>query len=165
MQGDWQLCRTRGCLRPWADWEAEVTALEVRNQTLSALEQEVQESLARHPELQAALAGLDSTRVLPGAVTRRVREDNEVMGRTARNGFATSIQVMVLQRVDVLLGSLSSSAQISRSGRCGRGQGENLLELTEPMANVSLLITRETSRGYAPWPSAHAPGGARLVSV
>jgi hypothetical protein len=43
---------------------------------------------------------LEGARALSGTVTRAVREDNEVMARAARKGFATQIQILYLERVE-----------------------------------------------------------------
>ena len=95
-----------------AEWQGLATDLQQRSDEVIVLEREVLTALARHPELQAALAGgftettgefrsfsTDPPR-LSGAVARRVREDNEVMSRAARKGFYSRIQVDFLEDLE-----------------------------------------------------------------
>jgi hypothetical protein len=95
-----------------AEWQGLVADLEERNAEIIVLEREVLSAMARHPELQAALAGgftessgefrsfaAEMPR-LSGAVARRVREDNEVMSRAARKGFYSRIQVDFLEDLE-----------------------------------------------------------------
>jgi hypothetical protein len=83
-----------------AEWEAAASGLAERNEIVSALMQQVQEALARHPDLQPVLAQSERSETLPGIVSRAVREDNEVMARAARKGFATRIQILYLESVE-----------------------------------------------------------------
>lgn len=95
-----------------AEWQGLVADLEQRTAEVIVLEREVLGSLARHPELQAALAGgftessgefrsfAAEVPRLSGDVARRIREDNEVMSRAARKGFYSRIQVDFLEDLE-----------------------------------------------------------------
>jgi hypothetical protein len=99
-----------GLLSALAVWRGLATDLEQRTDEVIALEREVLGAMARHPELQHALAGgyaetgefrsfSEPPPRLPGAVARRVREDNELMGRVARKGFYSRIEVDFLEDI------------------------------------------------------------------
>ncbi len=80
---------------------------EKRSAEVIALEREVLAAVARIPELQSALAGLDedgefwsfgaSWPRLAGSVARRAREDNELMSRATRKGFYSRVELQDLE--------------------------------------------------------------------
>lgn len=93
-----------------ADWQGVADDLAQRSSEVVEVEREVLASLARFPELQSALAGLDGDREvrsfaidpprLPGSVARRAREDNELMSRAARKSFLSRVQQQFLEDLE-----------------------------------------------------------------
>jgi len=109
-QGRLALVSDTRVLKGLADWQVLSDALQDRAGIMVALEQQVLEALSRHSELQSILAGVDGSGaplgfgledapVVTGDVVRRVREDNEVMSRVARKGFASRTQVSTLEQI------------------------------------------------------------------
>jgi hypothetical protein len=79
-----------------AEWRATAGELDSQNDKLQDLDQEVTQALSFHHELQREFSKADrnvgnSEILLPGSVTRRIREDNEVISRAARKGQASFI--------------------------------------------------------------------------
>jgi hypothetical protein len=76
-------------LTAFAEWRAHAARLTSQNNKLQDLLQEIIQELSHYPELQQEFskATLAERRFeLPGSVTRRIREDNEVISRIARKG-------------------------------------------------------------------------------
>ena len=80
-------------LTAFAEWRAAAATVASQNNKLQDLDQEVIQSLSYHPELQQEFSktGRKERSQLPGSVTRRVREDKEVISRAARKGHSSSI--------------------------------------------------------------------------
>ena len=109
-----------------AEWQGLARDARQRSDEVIALEREVLAALARHPELQTALAGgfdemsgefasfADDPPPLPGRLARRIREDNEVMSRVARKGFYSRIQVDFLVDLEAQAGIVLELVRANR---------------------------------------------------
>ncbi|MDA0350457.1 MAG: DUF6090 family protein [Verrucomicrobia bacterium] len=82
-------------LTAFAEWRAITAKLAGQNNKLQDLDQEVTQPLSLYPELQQEFSKADRSErsgvQLPGSVTRRIREDNEVISRAARKGQASRV--------------------------------------------------------------------------
>jgi len=91
-----------------ADWQGAAEFLAERSAQAIGLENEVLAAMAKFPELQTSLSGLDQmSRMvhdpsklgprLLGSLAERVRRDNDIMGLVARKGFYSRIELRAIQ--------------------------------------------------------------------
>ena len=108
--GQLSLLTDRRLLAALAVWQGVSRELAERSRTMIGVEQQVLESLARYPEMQAALAGLTADGELrsfdakpprvPGSVLRRVRANNELMALVAQKSFMSRAQQDFLENIE-----------------------------------------------------------------